>query len=51
VITLFEEPKANAVAAPWMRLLLDENVDWRLGRDLSGRQVESVPLIWLGRAC
>jgi predicted nuclease of predicted toxin-antitoxin system len=32
-----------------MRLLLDENLDWRLGRDLSEHQVESVPLIgWAG---
>ena len=32
-----------------MRLLLDENLDWRLHRDLPGHQVESVPLIgWAG---
>ena len=32
-----------------MRILLDENLDWRLGRDLPGHQVESVPLIgWAG---
>ena len=32
-----------------MRLLLDENLDWRLRRDLLGHQVESVPLIgWAG---
>jgi len=32
-----------------MRLLLDENLDWRLRRDLSEHQVESVPLIgWAG---
>ena len=32
-----------------MRLLLDENLDWRLGRDLFDHQVESVPLIgWAG---
>jgi predicted nuclease of predicted toxin-antitoxin system len=32
-----------------MRLLLDENLDWRLRRDLAGHQVESVPLIgWAG---
>jgi len=31
-----------------MRLLLDENLDWRLRRDLLDHQVESVPLI--GRA-
>ena len=32
-----------------MRLLLDENLDWRLRRDLPGHQVESVPLIgWAG---
>ena len=28
-----------------MRLLLDENLDWRLRRDLLDHQVESVPLI------
>jgi predicted nuclease of predicted toxin-antitoxin system len=32
-----------------MRLLLDENLDWRLRRDLAEHQVESVPLIgWHG---
>ena len=32
-----------------MRLLLDENLDWRLRRDLLAHQVESVPLIgWAG---
>src|SRR6266853_3280903 len=32
-----------------MRLLLDENLDWRLRRDLPEHQVESVPLIgWAG---
>jgi hypothetical protein len=32
-----------------MRLLLDENLDWRLGRDLPGHQSESVPSIgWAG---
>ena len=32
-----------------MRVLLDENLDWRLRRDLPGHQVESVPLIgWAG---
>ena len=32
-----------------MRLLLDENLDWRLRRDLPGYQVESVPLLgWAG---
>jgi len=32
-----------------MRLLLDENLDWRLRRDLSEHQVEWVPLIgWAG---
>ncbi len=32
-----------------MRILLDENLDWRLRRDLPGRTVESVPLIgWAG---
>jgi hypothetical protein len=32
-----------------MRILLDENLDWRLGRDLPGHRVESVPLLgWAG---
>lgn len=32
-----------------MRILLDENLDWRLRRDLSGHVVESVPLLgWAG---
>lgn len=32
-----------------MNILLDENLDWRLGRDLPGHAVESVPLIgWAG---
>ena len=32
-----------------MRLLLDENLDWRLQRDLPAHQVDSVPLIgWAG---
>jgi predicted nuclease of predicted toxin-antitoxin system len=32
-----------------MRVLLDENLDWRLCRDLLEHQVESVPLIgWAG---
>ena len=32
-----------------MRILLDENLDWRLRRDLPGHSVESVPLIgWAG---
>ena len=32
-----------------MRILLDENLDWRLRRDLPGHQVESVPLLgWAG---
>ncbi len=32
-----------------MRILLDENLDWRLSRDLPGHTVESVPLIgWAG---
>lgn len=32
-----------------MRILLDENLDWRLGRDLPGHEVESVPLLgWAG---
>ena len=32
-----------------MRILLDENLDWRLSRDLPGHTVESVPLIgWRG---
>ena len=32
-----------------MRLLLDENLDWRLRRDLAAHHVDSVPLIgWAG---
>lgn len=32
-----------------MRILLDENLDWRLGRDLPGHEVESVALLgWAG---
>jgi hypothetical protein len=32
-----------------LRILLDENLDWRLRRDLPGHTVESVPLIgWAG---
>lgn len=32
-----------------MRILLDENLDWRLRRELPGHVVESVPLIgWSG---
>ena len=32
-----------------MRLLLDENLDWRLRHDLVDHQVESVPLLgWAG---
>src|ERR1700757_1510331 len=32
-----------------MRLLLDENLDWRLRRDLPEHHVEAVPLIgWAG---
>ena len=32
-----------------MKILLDENLDWRLQRDLPGHTVESVPLIgWAG---
>lgn len=32
-----------------MRILLDENLDWRLKRDLPGHEVESVPLLgWAG---
>ncbi len=32
-----------------MKLLLDENLDWRLRRDLPGRTVEPVPLLgWAG---
>ncbi|HYT50422.1 MAG TPA: DUF5615 family PIN-like protein [Pyrinomonadaceae bacterium] len=31
------------------RILLDENLDWRLRRELQGHEVESVPLIgWAG---
>jgi predicted nuclease of predicted toxin-antitoxin system len=32
-----------------LRILLDENLDWRLERDLPGHEVASVPLIgWAG---
>jgi predicted nuclease of predicted toxin-antitoxin system len=32
-----------------MRILLDENLNWRLKRDLAGHEVESVPLLgWAG---
>lgn len=32
-----------------MRVLLDENLDWRLARELPGHDVRSVPLIgWAG---
>lgn len=32
-----------------MRLLLDENLDWRLSRDLSGHQTDSVSSLgWTG---
>lgn len=32
-----------------MRILLDENVDWRVGRDLPGHDVESVARLgWAG---
>ena len=32
-----------------MRILLDENLDWRLRRDLPGHEVEPVPLLgWAG---
>ena len=32
-----------------MNILLDENLDWRLGRELAGHMVSSVPLIgWAG---
>jgi predicted nuclease of predicted toxin-antitoxin system len=32
-----------------MRVLLDENLDWRLKQDLPGHQVESVPQLgWAG---
>jgi predicted nuclease of predicted toxin-antitoxin system len=32
-----------------MRILLDENLEWRLRHDLPGHEVESVPLIgWAG---
>ena len=32
-----------------MNILLDENLDWRLGRELTGHSVSSVPLIgWAG---
>jgi predicted nuclease of predicted toxin-antitoxin system len=28
-----------------MKILLDENLDWRLARSLPGHEVKSVPLI------
>jgi predicted nuclease of predicted toxin-antitoxin system len=31
-----------------LKILLDENLDWRLERHLSGHEVESVPLIGWG---
>jgi len=32
-----------------MRILLDENLNWRLKRNLPGHEVESVPLLgWSG---
>ncbi len=32
-----------------MKILLDENLDWRLSRSLPGHEVQSVPLIgWAG---
>ena len=32
-----------------MRILLDENLDWRLERDLPGHEVKSVPRVgWAG---
>jgi len=32
-----------------VRLLLDENLDWRLSRDLIGHETDSVPLLgWSG---
>ncbi len=37
------------MSPPNLRILLDENLDWRLGRALPGHTVESVPLIgWAG---
>jgi predicted nuclease of predicted toxin-antitoxin system len=34
---------------PDLRILLDENLDWRLERDLPGHEVKSVPRIgWAG---
>jgi len=37
------------VSRPEVRILLDENLDWRLCRELPGHEVESVPLIgWAG---
>ncbi len=34
---------------PQMKILLDENLDWRLGRELAGHHVSSVSLIgWAG---
>jgi hypothetical protein len=31
-----------------VRLLLDENLDWRLSRDLIGHETDSVPLLGWG---
>ena len=32
-----------------MKILLDENLDWRLSRSLPGHEVQSVPLVgWAG---
>jgi predicted nuclease of predicted toxin-antitoxin system len=32
-----------------VKILLDENLDWRLQRDLPGHEVKSVPLVgWAG---
>jgi uncharacterized protein (DUF433 family) len=49
VLALLEESKADAMAQEWMRILLDENLDWRLGRGLLGHEVESVHRLgWVG---
>ena len=48
VIALLEESRAHLDPA-LMRILLDENLDWRLRRDMPGHEVESVPLLgWAG---
>ena len=46
----FSRPLDNRFSCPAeVKVLLDENLDWRLRRDLPGHQIESVPLIgWAG---